>query len=133
MMTGAELSTHTKSRKCWKIQDWIPETQLSLRWCKIQRSNVIFKNSYGGPIDFDTFVDIISERLGNNKSRNGAEKLFAIYDPEGTGYILIKIIRFIDFPKLKAVAKELGETLNDEELKEMIHHIHIIRKTDEPD
>ena len=94
---------------------------------------MIFKNSYGGPIDFDTFVDIISERLGNNKSRNGAEKLFAIYDPEGTGYILIKIIRFIDFPKLKAVAKELGETLNDEELKEMIHHIHIIRKTDEPD
>lgn len=82
-----------KSRKCWKIQVWIRETPLSIRWCQIQRSIVTFENSYGGPIDFETFVDIISERLGNNKSRNGAEKLFAIYDPEGTGYTFNKIIK----------------------------------------
>jgi Ca2+-binding EF-hand superfamily protein len=32
--------------------------------------------NFGGAINFDTFVDIISNRLGNNKTREGAFKLF---------------------------------------------------------
>lgn len=49
----------------------------------------------------------------------------------GTAQQIIKK-RYIDFSKLKVVAKELGETMNDEELEEMIHHIHVLKKTEEP-
>ena len=49
------------------------------------------------------------------------------------GYYYNHKFRFIDFTNLKRVAKELGETLNDDELHEMIHHIHILRKTESPE
>ena len=48
--------------------------------------------SFGGSIDFDTFVNIISDRLGNNKTREGAFKLFQIYDPEDTGFLFQDIL-----------------------------------------
>ena len=94
-------------------------------------------------IDLETFIDIITDRLGNNKTREGVSKLFKLYDTEDEGFWILenfktnKIlinnnnnnikIRFIDFTKLKTVAKELGETMNDDELHEMLHHIHILK------
>ena len=78
--------------------------------------------SLKGEIDFDTFIDTITDRLGHTQNQEGLQKLFALYDTDGTGSI--------DFQKLRAVAKELGETMNDEEIREMMHHIHVLNRTE---
>jgi Ca2+-binding EF-hand superfamily protein len=58
------------------------------------------------PINFDEFLNIICNRVGDVKSKEGLQKVFNLYDVDGTGSI--------DFEKLKNIAKELGENLNDD-------------------
>ncbi|CEL97183.1 unnamed protein product [Vitrella brassicaformis CCMP3155] len=65
-----------------------------------------------GAIDFDEFLDAICAKLGDKESRDGIQKIFALFDEDKTGTITIK--------NLKRVAKELGETMTEEELREMI-------------
>lgn len=52
------------------------------------------------PITFDEFLEIICNRLGDTKSKDGLKKLFALYDTDNAG--------FIDFEKMRHVARELG-------------------------
>jgi Ca2+-binding EF-hand superfamily protein len=73
-------------------------------------------------VNFDEFLDIISNRVGDVKSKEGLQKLFNLYDTDGSG--------FIDFEKFKHVAKELGESMNDDEILEMMHHVHILNNTE---
>merc|ERR1711879_659920 len=65
-----------------------------------------------GPIGFDDFLDSITHKLGDKDSREGIFKIFQLFDDDGTGHISLK--------NLKRVSKELGETMTEEELKEMI-------------
>ena len=84
--------------------------------------------NYSGPMDFETFLDALQERLGDTKSREGMRKLFDFYligDESGSDTI--------KFDNLKKVAKDLGEIMNDDELKKMLHHIHILNRTEDPD
>ena len=60
------------------------------------------------PIRFDEFLEIVCSTVGDNKSREGLAKVFNLWDPEGNGVI--------DFASFKRIAKELGETLNDDEI-----------------
>ena len=66
----------------------------------------------GGDVDFNQFLAAISNKLGNRETRDGINKIFDLFDDDKTGTISIANIR--------RVAKELGETMNFEELKEMI-------------
>jgi len=50
--------------------------------------------------------------LSNKETREGISKIFALFDDDKTGAISSK--------NLKRVAKELGETMSEEELREMI-------------
>ena len=58
------------------------------------------------PIKFDEFLEIVCSTVGDNKSKAGLTKVFNLWDPQGNGVI--------DFDSFKRIAKELGETLNDD-------------------
>jgi len=65
-----------------------------------------------GAIDFEDFLDAITSKLGDKETRDGISKIFALFDEDKSGSITLK--------NLKRVAKELGETMSEEELREMI-------------
>merc|ERR1712244_211974 len=65
-----------------------------------------------GQIDFDEFLDMMSAKLSDKDSREDIMKVFNLFDQDGTGRITIEDLRH--------VARELGEEISEEELKEMV-------------
>ena len=72
-------------------------------------------------INFDEFLELVVNRVGDTKSREGLQKIFNHWDKEGNGVL--------DLAAFKQVARELGETLNEEELIEMMHNTYILNNT----
>ncbi len=65
-----------------------------------------------GTIDFDDFLTMMTSKMGERDSREEIIKAFKLFDDDNTGTITFK--------NLKRVAKELGESLTDEELQEVV-------------
>merc|ERR1712113_919925 len=64
-----------------------------------------------GQLDFNEFLEIMTAKMGEKDSKEQIQKAFQLFKgPSGK----------ISFEDLKAVAKELGEMMSDEELMEMI-------------
>ena len=66
----------------------------------------------GNEVDFDEFLDAISNKLGNRETKEGINRIFDLFDDDKTGTI--------NLGNIKRVAKELGETMSTEELREML-------------
>lgn len=66
----------------------------------------------GNEIDFNEFLDAITSKLGDKETRGGINKIFDLFDTDGSD--------FISLANLKRVAKELGETMTQEELQDML-------------
>ena len=65
-----------------------------------------------GGIDFDHFLDAITAKLGDKETRDGIYKIFKLFDDDSSDTINLN--------NLRRVAKELGETMSNEELREML-------------
>ena len=66
-----------------------------------------------GEIEFPEFLQLMTAKTTND-TREATDKVFKMFDDDGDGQITLK--------NLKRVAKELGETIPEEELQLMIEH-----------
>jgi len=65
-----------------------------------------------GVIEFADFLDLMTVKMAERDPREEILKAFKLFDSENRGKIGLK--------DLKRVARELGETMTEEELQEMI-------------
>ena len=63
-----------------------------------------------GAIDFEEFLDMMTARMSDKDTREDIQKVFRLFDDDNTGHITLK--------NLRRVARELGETMTEEELQE---------------
>lgn len=94
------------------------------------RSEIVFEMIEGlrainKPIKFDEFLEVVCSKVGDCKSRDGITRVYQIWDKEGQGHA--------DFESFKRIARELGETMNEDELTEMMHNAYIINGTESHD
>merc|ERR1711935_42365 len=70
-------------------------------------------NDGNGTIEFSEFLDMMTAKMGEKDTREDIEKVFKLFDNDSTNKI--------SFKNLARVAEELGETIDDEELQDMIN------------
>jgi Ca2+-binding EF-hand superfamily protein len=79
----------------------------------IQRLIMDMDPSNTGRIDFQNFAELIHSKMAEREQIDQIQMAFEMLDDDRTGKI--------SFKNLKRVAKELGETLTEQEIHEMIN------------
>ena len=65
-----------------------------------------------GQISFDGYLQIVLNKMVERPGHDDILKAFRLFDREGSGAV--------SFAQLKRIAQQIGETISDEELHEMI-------------
>lgn len=65
-----------------------------------------------GAIDFEEFIGMMSSKLSDHETKEEIRSIFTLFDVDKTGHINIK--------NLKKIARDLGETVDDDELLDLI-------------
>lgn len=65
-----------------------------------------------GVIYFNKFLQLATEKIAELDPREEMEKAFAMFDSDKTGSI--------SYENLRRIARELGESMSDEEIKEIV-------------
>lgn len=73
------------------------------------------------PINFNEFLDFVCHKVGDVKTKEGLKRIFRHADKEED--------ELLDFEEVKSLSRMAGDYMNDEELMEMLHTIHINRGT----
>jgi len=106
------------------------EVEAAINSLGSDRSNTIFRllagiEDLGAEITFEMFLAHIVERLGNRNSREGIQRIFDLFDDDGKGTISVK--------NLARVARELGESMTEEELQEAVTRVAADKTEISPD
>ena len=70
------------------------------------------KEASSGRLSFEEFLKVVAPRLRDKTSREEVFKVFKLFDEDNTGRI--------SFKNLRKIAAEVGESISDDELHEMI-------------
>jgi Ca2+-binding EF-hand superfamily protein len=81
--------------------------------------------SKGKPINFEEFVEIVSPQVGDTKTKEGLRTVFRHMDTDGDDYIT--------FDELKQLARFAGDGINDDEILDLMHAIHINHESKDHD
>jgi Ca2+-binding EF-hand superfamily protein len=65
-----------------------------------------------GAIDFEEFLNMMSGQMSDHVTREEARNIFAMFDVDKTNHINIK--------NLRKIARDLGETVDEDELLDLI-------------
>jgi Ca2+-binding EF-hand superfamily protein len=66
-------------------------------------------------LDFESFLTLLTEKLGNVQTQEGRRTIFDLIDKENKGKIT--------FENLKELAKEVGHIISDDDLKEIVQYM----------
>ena len=65
-----------------------------------------------GVITFEEFLDMMTAKISDRTSKEDLKRVFNLFDEDRQGFITVE--------NLKKVAKDLGEDIPEEELKEIV-------------
>ena len=75
----------------------------------------------GRPINFEEFVDIVSPKVGDIRTKDGIRTIFKHLDTDDDDYI--------NYDELKKLSRMSGDHITDDDILEMLHSASINHKT----